>query len=380
MSASLTRDELAEALGRAGAGDRVAFRRVYEATSAKLMGVCLRILHDRQLAEDVLQDTYVTVWRKADRFDASRASPITWLVTIARNRAIDRLRSGGALRRAAPVEAALDLADDARDSVVRMAGGDARRALTVLEAAAGVALDQARQAGADDPTYSHLRPRRHVSVEFSREDQARLQASFAAYGQSTAEAPSPHANLAPNLPARPRAKTLDATLTSGPAVGDPYRRFQSPTTVEAASAPARTGSGKALSRANVATPNSSRLIELLAVSRRRTETATVVDLVRPTGVAAVPDPADSTADVGLESDLVAEDGSGEGAEGIEPVSLRVTPPPTLQQLRRHEHMEGDAAINPFCSEVDEAGPRLRMQEQSATPAPSPFPSGRCDVM
>jgi RNA polymerase sigma factor (sigma-70 family) len=128
MSASLTRDELAEALGRAGAGDRVAFRRVYEATSAKLMGVCLRILHDRQLAEDVLQDTYVTVWRKADSFDASRASPITWLVTIARNRAIDRLRSGGALRRAAPVEAALDLADDAppADAVVEQAD-EARR-------------------------------------------------------------------------------------------------------------------------------------------------------------------------------------------------------------------------------------------------------------
>jgi RNA polymerase sigma-70 factor (ECF subfamily) len=113
MSSILTRDELAVALGRAGKGDRSAFRTVYEATSAKLLGVTLRILSDRQLAEDVLQDTYLTVWRKAESFDPSRASPITWLVTIARNRSIDRLRSAAPMRRTTPVEDAHDLADAA---------------------------------------------------------------------------------------------------------------------------------------------------------------------------------------------------------------------------------------------------------------------------
>lgn len=128
MSVSLTRDELSEALGRVGSGDRAAFRRVYEATSAKLMGVCLRILSDRQLAEDVLQETYVTVWRKAEAFDASRASPITWLVTIARNRSIDRLRSGAASRKSVPVDEAFDLADDAPAADDLVAGRqDARR-------------------------------------------------------------------------------------------------------------------------------------------------------------------------------------------------------------------------------------------------------------
>lgn len=112
MTLALTRDELAVLLGEAGRGDRAAFRQVYEATSAKLLGVCLRILSDRQLAEDVLQDTYLTVWRKADSFDASRASPITWLVTIARNRSIDRLRSGAAMRKSTSVDEALGLADD----------------------------------------------------------------------------------------------------------------------------------------------------------------------------------------------------------------------------------------------------------------------------
>jgi len=93
MDADATRSELAAALARVAAGDRTALRLVYQDTSAKLFGVCLRILNDRSEAEDVLQEVYVTVWRKAASFDPSRASPITWLVAIARNRAIDRLRA-----------------------------------------------------------------------------------------------------------------------------------------------------------------------------------------------------------------------------------------------------------------------------------------------
>lgn len=87
------RERLVAALRRVAEGDRAALREVYSVTSAKLFGVCLRILPDRQDAEDVLQEAYLTVWRKAGSFDSSRASPITWLVALARNRAIDRLRS-----------------------------------------------------------------------------------------------------------------------------------------------------------------------------------------------------------------------------------------------------------------------------------------------
>ncbi|HEY6601938.1 MAG TPA: sigma factor, partial [Xanthobacteraceae bacterium] len=66
MDADATRSrELAAALVRAAGGDRAALRLVYQQTSAKLFGVCLRILKDRSEAEDVLQDVYVTVWRKA---------------------------------------------------------------------------------------------------------------------------------------------------------------------------------------------------------------------------------------------------------------------------------------------------------------------------
>ncbi|MFI4966631.1 MAG: sigma-70 family RNA polymerase sigma factor [Caulobacterales bacterium] len=95
---------------RVAAGERAALRQIYEATSAKLFGVCLRILSDREDSEDVLQEVYVTIWRRADRFDGSRASVMTWASTIARNRAIDKLRARGPLAYADQVED-LDIPD-----------------------------------------------------------------------------------------------------------------------------------------------------------------------------------------------------------------------------------------------------------------------------
>jgi RNA polymerase sigma-70 factor (ECF subfamily) len=87
------RARLVEALARAGRGERAALREIYDLTSAKLFGVCLRICQEREAAEDVLQDVYLKIWSRAGRFDASRASPITWLCTIARNAAIDWRRA-----------------------------------------------------------------------------------------------------------------------------------------------------------------------------------------------------------------------------------------------------------------------------------------------
>lgn len=90
---SARRDKLSEALVQVGHGDRSAFETVYVATSAKLFGVCLRIISDREEAEDVLQEVYLTIWNKAASFESGRASPISWLVAITRNRAIDQLRT-----------------------------------------------------------------------------------------------------------------------------------------------------------------------------------------------------------------------------------------------------------------------------------------------
>ena len=89
------RAHLVQLLGRVAERDRNALKSVYDLTSAKLFGICLRILNDRGHAEDALQDVYIKVWRGADRFDAAKASPVTWLAAIARNTAIDRKRSLG---------------------------------------------------------------------------------------------------------------------------------------------------------------------------------------------------------------------------------------------------------------------------------------------
>src|ERR1700710_2381694 len=73
-------------------GDQAAFERLYVATRAKLYGVVLRILRRQDLAEEVIQETYVKIWNSAGRFDPALASPITWMASIARNRAIDVVR------------------------------------------------------------------------------------------------------------------------------------------------------------------------------------------------------------------------------------------------------------------------------------------------
>lgn len=84
--------ELSRLLARAGLADRAAFATLYEQTSAHLLGVVLRINRDRAQAEDILQEVYVNVWRAAQSFDAAQSQPLTWLTSIARNRAIDSLR------------------------------------------------------------------------------------------------------------------------------------------------------------------------------------------------------------------------------------------------------------------------------------------------
>jgi RNA polymerase sigma-70 factor (ECF subfamily) len=113
MDLNANRSLIATALARIPGGDRAALQTVYRLTSAKLFGVALRILGERSEAEDVLQEVYVTVWRKAADFDAGRASPMTWLIAIARNRAIDRLRASRQSRHMEPIEAAGEIADAA---------------------------------------------------------------------------------------------------------------------------------------------------------------------------------------------------------------------------------------------------------------------------
>lgn len=105
--------ELAELISRCALRDRRAFRTLYERTSAKLYGVVLRILRDRAEADEAIQEIYIKIWQRADRYVAGPTSPISWLVAVARNHALDIVRA----RRPHndELDVALEIADEAPD-------------------------------------------------------------------------------------------------------------------------------------------------------------------------------------------------------------------------------------------------------------------------
>jgi RNA polymerase sigma-70 factor, ECF subfamily len=86
------RAQLDMLLGAVAKGDEAAFAELYQATSAKLFGVALRILRDREVAEEVVQEAFFKVWERAGDFDPKIASPITWMAAIVRNRSLDEVR------------------------------------------------------------------------------------------------------------------------------------------------------------------------------------------------------------------------------------------------------------------------------------------------
>jgi RNA polymerase sigma factor (sigma-70 family) len=165
MDLDANRSLIAAALGRIAAGDRTALQTVYRLTSAKLFGVCLRILGERSEAEDVLQEVYVTVWRKAAAFEASRASPMTWLIAIARNRSIDRLRASRRTRNMDPIDAAAAVADTTAgaDSAVELVQ-DHARLHSCLESLASHERAALRGAFFDGNTYEDLAARMTVPL------------------------------------------------------------------------------------------------------------------------------------------------------------------------------------------------------------------------
>jgi len=109
-SSAASGDPLDDWLHRVANGDRAAFAEVFQRTSPKLLGLCIRILPTRQEAEDALQEAFLTIWRRADRFDRTRGGAWPWLVTLTRHCAIDRLRASPH-RPQAPVEEAAQLVD-----------------------------------------------------------------------------------------------------------------------------------------------------------------------------------------------------------------------------------------------------------------------------
>ena len=84
--------ELGGLLEKIAGGDRSAFARLYDHVAMRLYGIVSRVLPNRELAEDALQETFVRIWQKASTYDASIASPMAWMATIAHNRAVDLRR------------------------------------------------------------------------------------------------------------------------------------------------------------------------------------------------------------------------------------------------------------------------------------------------
>lgn len=109
-------DQLRGLLAAVALGDRTAFRQLYDATSAKLFGFALRILRKEELAEEAVQDAFVSIWHAAGSYQAHLAAPLTWMATIARNKALDIRRRAQATAEADSVEFDSELADVLPDS------------------------------------------------------------------------------------------------------------------------------------------------------------------------------------------------------------------------------------------------------------------------
>ena len=123
-------------LSRTALGDRNAFAELYRATSSKLFAVSLRIVRERPLAEEVLQDSFVNIWRRSSDYAAARSAPLTWMTAIVRNRSLDIVRRS---REAPDVEGELaaNLVDEsaapARDAEAREQAHTIRQCLDELD-------------------------------------------------------------------------------------------------------------------------------------------------------------------------------------------------------------------------------------------------------
>jgi RNA polymerase sigma-70 factor (ECF subfamily) len=152
-------NSLDRVLEAVAAGDRAAFEAVYRRTSVKLFGVVLRILPERQEAEEVLQEVYLAVWRRAGAFDPARGTAMTWLITLARNRALDRLRASRR-RPSDPIELADEVADPEPDAETQvLALDEATRISYCLERLDGDDARLIRTAFFEGASYADLAAR-----------------------------------------------------------------------------------------------------------------------------------------------------------------------------------------------------------------------------
>ena len=161
------RDHIEELIGKVSLGDRSAFAALYDATSGKLFAVCLRVLKNKSEAEDTLQDVYLRIWNKADRYATTGHSPMTWLITVARNLAIDHLRA----RKTGNVD--LDTSGELVEKspgpeATSIAASEQRRISACFEELQQDRADAVRAAYLDGETYQTLADRYDVPLNTMR--------------------------------------------------------------------------------------------------------------------------------------------------------------------------------------------------------------------
>lgn len=123
-----------ELLGRVTLKDMSAFQELYNATSAKLFGTVLRILRTKDRAEDAMQEIYLKIWERADRFDASKGSAIAWMTTVARNHALDDLRRNATTLQTSELFPDAAMAQGVDLVALREASDESQRLLGCLQA------------------------------------------------------------------------------------------------------------------------------------------------------------------------------------------------------------------------------------------------------
>ncbi|HEU0197847.1 MAG TPA: sigma-70 family RNA polymerase sigma factor [Nevskiaceae bacterium] len=157
------RDSLVLLLRQSGGHSQSAFANLYQRTAPKLYGLCLRMLRESAEAEDALQDVYLAIWRHAASFDPGRAAPMTWLIAIARNQCIDRLRRHREVQLADGV--AEELADPAPEpSDLGEASQDRQRLEHCLDTLAIQQKSAVRAAFFTGATYNELAIRQGVPL------------------------------------------------------------------------------------------------------------------------------------------------------------------------------------------------------------------------
>ncbi len=160
-------DPVADLLIRVAAQDRAAFRLIYSDTSSKLMGVLLRILGTRAEAEDALQEVYTRVWLRAGRYDAAKGAGMTWLVALARNHAIDRIRARKPEQ--SDDDAVALVVDQAPHAETRLiAAGEARRVTQCFDTLEPDRAEAVRGAYLNGQSYQDLADRYGVPINTMR--------------------------------------------------------------------------------------------------------------------------------------------------------------------------------------------------------------------